>query len=92
MKTADLAVCRMTAVPCAITFAAYGIHFKAIGPTAVAAFAAEEYICSLRPAAVATLHAAVGKARNVPMTEQERSILRKVSMVLVRHGAKLEAV
>lgn len=92
MKTADLAVCRMTAVPCAITFAAYGIHFRAIGPTAVAAGEAEKFVCSLRPAAAATLHAAVGKARNVPMTEQERSILRKVSMVLVRHGAKLEAV
>lgn len=92
MKTADQAVCRITAVPCAITFAAYGIHFRAIGPTAVAAGEAEKFVCSLRPAAVATLHAAVGKARNVPMTEQERSILRKVSMVLVRHGAKLEAV
>jgi len=92
MKTAEQAVCRMTAVPCAITFAAYGIHFKAIGPTQAAAGEAEKYVCSLRPAAVATLHAAVGKARNVPMTEQERSILRKVSMVLVRHCAKLEAL
>lgn len=92
MKTAELAVNRMTAVPCAITFAAYGIHFRAIGPTAVASGEAEKFVCSLRPAAVATLHAAVGKARNVPMTEQERSILRKVSMVLVRHGCKLEAV
>lgn len=92
MKTADQAVSRMTAIPCAITFAAYGIHFKAIGPTQAAAGEAEKHVCSLRPAAVATLHAAVGKARNVPMTEQERSILRKVSMVLVRHGCKLEAV
>jgi hypothetical protein len=82
----------MTAIPCAITFAAYGIHFKATGPTQTSAGEAEKFVCSLRPAAVATLHAAVGKARAVPMTDQERAILRKASMVLVRHGAKLEAL
>lgn len=92
ITSAEFAVSRLTAVPCHITFAAYGIHFRAVAPTKAAAEAAEIYVCSLRPAAAATLHAAVGKARNVPMTDQERSILRRVTMVLVKHGAKLEAV
>lgn len=92
MKSAEHATARLTAVPCAITFAAYGMHFKAIGPTATAAVAAETFVCNLRPAAVARLHTAITKKRGVPMTDKERRILRSVNIELVRNGASLEAL
>ena len=91
MKTSELARMRFTTIPTAVTFAAYGLHFKLTGPKG-AVDCAEDYICELRPEALATLHSALTKAKTTPMLDREIAMLRRSSMVLVRLGCKLEAV
>lgn len=90
--TAAIAVSRLAGMP--ITFAAFGLHFRATGNADVI----EKWVCDLSPRQVANLHIVLTKYGTqigggfVPVSSDQLRILVRCTKMCLSNGASLEAI
>jgi hypothetical protein len=91
MNSAEIAKERLIGAP--ITFAAYGLHFRARGP---GAGRAEEWVCQHRPRALCRMHTALSRFAAPPafspLREEDARECARVQRAMRSLNATLEAL